>query len=93
MLREGVRPRERTEMADEAEQEIRESQDAKKKTRKQYVSTHPDGGWQVKLEGSSKATKRFKTKAEAEEYAKELAKKQGTQVVRKKMDGSFQKKR
>lgn len=65
----------------------------KKKPKKQYVSPHPDGGWQVKLEGSSKATKKFRTKAEAEDYARELAKKQGTTVVRKKKDGSFQKKR
>ncbi len=77
-----------------AEEEVKETaQEATKKTKKQYVSPHPDGGWQVKLEGSSKATKRFKTKAEAEEYARELAKKQGTQVVRKKKDGSFQKKK
>ncbi len=65
----------------------------KKRVKKQYVSSHPAGGWQVKLEGSTKATKRFATKVEAEQYAKELAKKQGTTVVRKKKDGSFQKKR
>ncbi len=64
-----------------------------KKAKRQFVSPHPDGGWQVKLEGSSKATKKFKTKAEADAYAKELAKKQETSVVRRKKDGSFQKKR
>jgi hypothetical protein len=60
--------------------------------RRQVVSTHPDGGWQVKPEGAPIATKRFKTKAEADEYAKILASKQGTSVVRKKKDGKLQKK-
>ena len=76
-----------------AEENTSTEVEEKKKQRKQYVSPHPDGGWQVKLEGSTKATKKFKTKLEAEQYAKELAKKQGTTVVRKKKDGSFQKKR
>jgi len=57
-----------------------------------FVSTHPDGGWQVKKAGADKALKRFKTKAEAEEYAKTVAKNQGTNVVRKKKDGKIQKK-
>ncbi len=65
--------------------------------KKQYVLPHKDkngvqDGWSVKLEGSSKATKVFKTKVEAEAYAKELAKKQGADVVRQKKDGKFQKK-
>jgi len=57
-----------------------------------FVSTHPDGGWQVKKAGAQKALKRFKTKAEAEEYAKTVAENQGTNVVRKKKDGKIQKK-
>jgi len=61
--------------------------------KKQHVMTHPDGGWQVKGEGSSKATKRFATKAEAEAYAKTLAKNQGSHVVAHKKDGKIQKKR
>lgn len=66
-------------------------------TKKQYVLPHKNAkgeqdGWSVKLEGSAKATKVFKTKAEAEAYAKELAKKQGADVVRQKKDGKFQKK-
>lgn len=65
---------------------------AKTKVKKQYVLKHEDG-WQVKLEGSTKATKVFKTKLEAEAYAKELANKQGTTVVRQKKDGKFQKKK
>ncbi|MBQ7700981.1 MAG: DUF2188 domain-containing protein, partial [Candidatus Methanomethylophilaceae archaeon] len=45
------------------------------------------------LEGSSRATKRFDTKAEAEKYAKGLADKQGTSYLRQKKDGKMQKKR
>ena len=57
-----------------------------------FVSPHPDGGWQVKKANAQKALKRFKTKAEAEKYAKEVAQNQGTNVVRQKKDGKIQKK-
>lgn len=57
-----------------------------------FVSSHPDGGWQVKKANAQKALKRFKTKAEAEAYAKQVAANQGTTVVRKKKDGKIQKK-
>lgn len=58
-----------------------------------FVSPHPDGGWQVKKAGAQKALKRFKTKKEAEEYAKTVAANQGTHVVRQKKDGKIQKSR
>lgn len=69
----------------------------KEKAKKQMVIPHKNAkgeqdGWQVKLEGSSKATKVFRTKAEAEAYAKELSKKQGVGMIRQKKDGKFQKK-
>jgi hypothetical protein len=52
-----------------------------------------DGVWQVKAEGASKATKLFKTKAEAEEYVKTLkANNEGSRVVKHKKTGEFQKK-
>ena len=60
--------------------------------KRQFVSPHPDGGWQVKIEGGKKATKRFDTKAEAEEYAKRLAKNQETSMMRQKKNGKLQKK-
>lgn len=31
----------------------------------QHVTTHPDGGWQVKAAGTSRATVRTDTQAEA----------------------------
>ena len=58
-----------------------------------FVSPHPDGGWQVKKANAQKALKKFKTKAEAEAFAKQVATNQGTNVVRMKKDGKIQKKR
>lgn len=75
----------------ETKKPVKAEEEKKAKKRRQLVVTHPDG-WQVKPEGASKATKVFKTKAEAEAYAKELAKKQGVGVMRKKKDGKIQKK-
>ena len=57
-----------------------------------FVSPHPDGGWQVKKANAQKALKRFDTKAEAEKYAKQVSKNQGSSVVRQKKDGKIQKK-
>jgi len=52
-----------------------------------------DGRWQVKAEGASKATKLFRTKAEAEEYVKTLvANNEGSRAVPHKKDGTYQKK-
>ena len=49
--------------------------------------------WAVKAEGSTKATKLFNTKKEAEEYVKTLsANNEGSRVVSHKKDGKFQKK-
>lgn len=58
----------------------------------QHVTPHPDGGWQVKGEGNTKATKRFKTKEEAMAYAKKVAKNQDSHTVPHKKDGKLQKK-
>ena len=57
-----------------------------------FVSPHPDGGWQVKKTKAQKALKIFKTKAEAEKYAKTVADNKGSNVVRQKKDGKIQKK-
>lgn len=64
-----------------------------KKNGAYFVSPHPDGGWQVKKANAQKALKKFKTKAEAEAYAKQVATNQGTNVVRQKKDGTIQKKK
>ncbi|MDR3205825.1 MAG: DUF2188 domain-containing protein [Candidatus Methanoplasma sp.] len=52
-----------------------------------------DDKWQVKAEGNEKATKLFRTKAEAEEYVKGLKNNnEGSRVVSHKKTGEFQKK-
>jgi hypothetical protein len=52
-----------------------------------------DGMWQVKAQGASRATKLFKTKAEAEEYVKTLvSNNEGSRVIKHKKTGEFQKK-
>lgn len=52
-----------------------------------------DGMWQVKGEGNDRATKLFRTKAEAEEYVKSLkANNKGSKVISHTKDGHFQKK-
>ena len=67
-------------------------EDSKPKSGAYFVSPHPDGGWQVKKANASKALKLFDTKAEAEKYAKTVAKNQDSNVVRQKKDGKIQKK-
>ena len=47
----------------------------------------------MKKANAQKALKKFKTKAEAEAYAKQVAANQGTTVVRQKKDGKIQKKK
>lgn len=77
-----------------ASEEPVEKTETKKRTNDSYfVSPHPDGGWQVKRSGAQKALKKFKTKAEAEAYAKQVASNQGVGVVRQKKDGKIQKKK
>ena len=48
--------------------------------------------WVVKKDGAQRATKRFPTKEEATEFAKEIAKKNDTSLAIHKKDGKFQKK-
>jgi len=54
---------------------------AEKKGKDQYVLPHPDGGWQVKGEGNSKATVRTKTEEDAIRVAKEIAWNQGSKYI------------
>lgn len=72
--------------------------DAKAKTGTYFVSpvTNENGkvtGWKVRKAKAKKALKIFDTKAEAEKYAKQVAKNQNANVVRQKMDGKIQKKK
>jgi len=56
-----------------------------------HVVPHEDG-WAVKRAGSEKATKVFKTQSEAEQYGRELAKKEKTEFVLHGKDGKIREK-
>ena len=47
----------------------------------QHVTPHPDGGWQVKGAGNSKATIRTNTQAEAISVAREIARNQESELI------------
>lgn len=47
----------------------------------QHVTPHPDGGWQVKGAGNSKATKRTDTQAEAINIARGIAVNQQSELL------------
>ena len=49
--------------------------------KEQHVMTHPDGGWQVKGAGNSKATVRTNTQSEAIKIARDIAINQNSEVV------------
>lgn len=46
-----------------------------------FVSPHPEGGWQVKLAGASKAYRRTDTQKEAVAIARPIAKKNNSELV------------
>lgn len=53
----------------------------------QHVTPHPDGGWQVKGAGNSKATIRTDTQAEAIAVAREIARNQEAELLIHGMNG------
>jgi hypothetical protein len=57
------------------------------KGKNQYISPHPDGGWQVKGEGNQKATARATTQKEAIEIARLIARNQQSELVIRRADG------
>jgi hypothetical protein len=85
-------PEEKKAVPVEAEEPVPADDQSEDKNGAYFVSPHPDGGWQVKKAKAKKALKRFDTKAEAEKYAKTVAKNQDSSVVRQKKDGKIQKK-
>ncbi|MCL2032655.1 MAG: DUF2188 domain-containing protein [Methanomassiliicoccaceae archaeon] len=88
------KPREEPKMA-EAKKKTEKPAAAKKSDNKVWHITKrdDDGMWQAKAEGAAKATKLFRTKAEAEEYVKTLlSNNEGSRVVKHKKTGEFQKK-
>ena len=53
----------------------------------QHVTTHPNGGWQVKGEGNTRATARTATQKDAISIARGLARNQGSELVSHRPDG------
>lgn len=46
----------------------------------QHVTPHPDGGWQVKGEGNTRATVRTTTQKEAIDIGRGIARNQGSEL-------------
>ena len=59
-----------------------------RKTR--HVVPNSNGGWDSKKGGADKASKHFETKKEAEQYSRDLAKKEHSELVVHKKDGKIE---
>lgn len=57
-----------------------------------HVVPNSDGGWDSKKGKAKRATKHFETKKEAVDFSRELSKKQKTELVIHKKDGTIQEK-
>ncbi len=55
----------------------------------QHVTTHPDGGWQVKGEGNSRATIRTSTQKEAIDIARTISRNQRSELVIHRANGQI----
>ena len=57
-----------------------------------HVVPSKDKGWAVKKSGASKASKKFETKEKAVKYAKDISKREKTELYIHKKDGRIQNK-
>ncbi len=55
-----------------------------------HVVPNSGGGWKVKKGGSTKSSRNFERKEDAVEYAKSVAKNQGSELVIHKKNGKIQ---
>lgn len=55
----------------------------------QHITPHPDGGWQVKGEGNSRATVRTSTQKEAIDIGREISRNQESELVIHRPDGTI----
>jgi len=58
----------------------------------QHVVPHPDGGWQVKGAGNSRATVRTTTQSEARSIARGIAINQGSEMIVHRPNGQIREK-
>lgn len=71
---------------------VKEEVSEKKRKASNHITKHPQGGWQIKKSGASRALKKFKTQKEAIEFAKGLEETTGTAYIIHKADGKTRKK-
>ncbi len=55
----------------------------------QHIAPHPDGGWQVKGAGNSRATVRTDTQSSAIEIGREIARNQRSELVIHRPNGKI----
>jgi hypothetical protein len=55
-----------------------------------HVTPHPNGGWQVKKGGSSKASSIHSTKKDAEDSSRATARREKLELFIHKLDGQIQ---
>ena len=58
----------------------------------QHVTPHPNGGWQVKGAGNSRATVRVTTQKEAITLAREISKNQKSEMIIHRSNGQIREK-
>ena len=63
---------------------------AKSKTR--HVVPNPNGGWSSKQGGAQRASRNFDTKKEAEQHARNQSRREGSELVVHRKDGTIQRK-
>ena len=55
----------------------------------QHITPHPDGGWQVKGAGNSRATARTNTQAEAIDIGRAISRNQGSELIIHRPNGQI----
>ena len=62
------------------------------KNNTRHVVPNQDGGWSSKKGGADRASKNFDTKKQAEQWSRDLSRKEGSELVIHKKDGTIQRK-
>ena len=57
-----------------------------------HVVPNPDGGWNVKKGGSSRASKSFQKQQDAIDWGREVSRNQGSEFVINRRDGTIRRK-
>lgn len=57
-----------------------------------FVAPHPDGGWQVKVEGNQRASARTRTQEEAIRIARPMSQERGVELIILRPNGQIREK-